>query len=573
MVRERSAARIHEVEPDLDLAQLPGWAADPSTAPDLGDRVSEQLLHLAIAAAAGGEDELAGGLVRLVRLKARNRNNAFTGTTLLSELARRGAGEEDDAQRQAVQAVLAELPRNRFGSATVVFQLFQNEGQIGARLEQLHQQLVSLDTAVSALFYDAILRPIVAHRATFMAAIEQIRTAHAAQPEPAAHTFSTVDLARARDARPIVVAVWDTGVAGDLFEAQLFTNEAEQANGEDDDGNGLVDDRHGVIADPTEGQTGLTYDPGAAVIEEYAPFLQGIMDLRAGLASTEAAQRVLQLLGNAQDAAALDRLEVSLNAIGEWAHGTHVAGIMLAGLPQARLAVFRSAWAGEARLYHHRGPTDEELAAERANVDAIARFIEAHHVRVVNASLGFGRDYVEAELRHEGDRYSSDDDVRARARVVHEHRRETWNQVFARCPSTLFVVAAGNSNRDVVEYEDVPAATSAPNLLVVGAVDRFGEWATFTNSNPDAVQVFDHGVEVESVIPNGQRVPLSGTSMASPNVANLAAKILSVRADLTPAQVITIIRETGEPIAAPFYGHIAHEARALARARRERRAR
>ncbi|HJL15483.1 MAG TPA: S8 family serine peptidase [Sandaracinaceae bacterium LLY-WYZ-13_1] len=571
LVRERSRGRIAEVAPDLDLSQLDSWVADPDGAPALGDRVSEQLIHLAIAAAAAGENERAVGLVRLVRAKARNRNNAYTGTTLLSELARRGA-EDAEAQRVAIRDVFDELPRNRFGSATVVFQIFQNPGQVEARLEQLHGQLVSLDTAVSALFYEAILTPIVEHRDLFLGVIEQVREAHAAEEDPEEHAFSTVDLSDARNLEPIVVAVWDTGVAGALFEEQLFVNEDETVNGEDDDDNGLVDDRHGVIADPTEGQTGLTFEPGPAVVDEYAPFLQGIMDLRAGLASTPAAQRVLQLLGSAQDAEALDRLEQNLNAIGEWAHGTHVAGIMLAGLPQARVAVFRSAWAGEARLYHHRGPTDEELAAERENVENIARFIEAHDVRVVNASLGFARDYVENELRHQSDVYETDEEVRARAEAIHQHRTEIWRMVFERCPDTLFVVAAGNSNRDVVEYGDVPASLSElPNLLVVGAVDRYGDWATFTNSNPDRVTVFDWGVEVPSVIPNGETVPLSGTSMASPNVANLAAKMIAVNPALEPSEVISIIRETGEPIAEPFYGRIAHEERAVARARRMRR--
>ncbi|MCB9595609.1 MAG: S8 family serine peptidase [Sandaracinaceae bacterium] len=553
-VREGAVARIHEVEPGLDVAQLPAWAADPESAPDLGDRVAEQIIHLAIAAAAADEAELAVGLVRLVREKARNRNNAFTGTTLLSELARR-ASEDEAAQQAGIREVFAVLPRNRFGGATVVFQLFQNEGQIDARVERLHEQLVSLDTAVSVLFYDAILRPIVQHRELFLGVIEALRAEHEAQPEAAPYAYSTVDLTGAADAQPLVVAVWDTGVAGPLFESQLFT-----------DGSGA----HGVVADPTEGQTGLTYEPGEATVTEYAPFLQGIMDLRAGLASTEAAQRVLQLMGSAQDAAAIEALEVNLNAIGEWAHGTHVAGIMLAGVPQARLAVFRSAWAGEARLYHNRGPTDAELAAERANVEAIATFINDNHVRVINASLGFGRDYVEDQLRHESATYATDEAVRARAEVVHQHRTETWRQVIAACPEALFVVAAGNSNRDIVEYADVPAALRLPNLLTVGAVDRFGEWATFTNSNPEVVQVFDWGVEVPSLIPNGQTVPLSGTSMASPNVANLATKILAVAPTLGPAEVITIIRETGEPIPAPFYGRIAHEERALARARAAR---
>lgn len=571
-VREQAEARIRAIDPELDLTQLAAWMEEPSSAPELGDRVCEQLMNLAIAEAAAGESERASALVRLVRARARNRNNAFVGTTLLAELARRNA-EDGDSQVAAVRAVFEELPRNRFGASTVVFQLFQNTGQVEARLAQIRQQLLSLETAVSALFYDVVLRSIVENRESFLTAIAAVREAHAEQEEPQPYAFSTVDLTGARDASPITVAVWDTGVAGDLFAPQLFRNENEEPNGVDDDGNGLIDDIHGVISDPTEGQTGLTFEPGEAVVREYAPFLRGIMDLRAGMASTEAAQRVLALMSSAQDVEALDRLEQNLDAISEWAHGTHVAGIMLAGVPQARVAVFRSAWAGEARLYRHRGPTDEELAAERANVEEVARFINAHDVRVVNVSLGFSQDYVENQLRHESDRYTSDEEVRARAAEIQAHREASWRHVFEQCPNTLFVVAAGNSSRDVVEYQDVPASIDLPNVLVVGAVDRFGEWATFTNSNPERVHIFDHGVEVDSLIPNGERVPLSGTSMAAPNVANLATKLISLQPSLTPARVIEIIEQTGEPIAAPFEGRIPHEERAIQLVRRERSAR
>ena len=131
-------------------------------------------------------------------------------------------------------------------------------------------------------------------------------------------------------------------------------------------------------------------------------------------------------------------------------------------------------------------------------------------------------------------------------------------------------MAAGNSNQDIVEYEDVPSSIDAPNVLPVGAVDRFGDWATFTNSNPERVRIFDLGVEVDSLIPSGAHVPLSGTSMASPNVANLAAKLFAVDPALTPARAIAAIVDTGEPIAAPFNGRIAHEQRAIDRVRQAR---
>jgi subtilisin family serine protease len=288
------------------------------------------------------------------------------------------------------------------------------------------------------------------------------------------------------------------------------------------------------------------------------------------MASTPAAQRVLELQRAVTDAAQLEALDRKLEDVGEWSHGTHVAGIVTAGNPFARLAVFRSAWAGEARPYHNRGPTDAEVAAERANMEAVADFINRNRVRVVNASLGFSIEYLEDALRHERETYHSDDEVRARARAVQRMRRDNWRRVFELCPETLFVVAAGNANQDVNEYDEVPASIEAPNVLAVGAVDRWGNWATFTNSNPERVRVFDHGVEVDSVIPSGERVPLSGTSMASPGVACLAGKLFALDARLTPQRAAAIIAETGDPIAAPFNGRIANETRAVERVRRER---
>jgi subtilisin family serine protease len=412
-----------------------------------------------------------------------------------------------------------------------------------------------------------ILPNVVTNRQTFLDAIADVRAEHERTPGPRDYRFSTVDLSRARDAREVRIAVWDVGTNPALFERQLFVNAAEQPNGQDDDGNGQTDDISGLTADANAPNTALLYDPGAEVLERYKPFLRGIMDLRAGMASTDAAERVLELMRSATDVAAVETLEKNLDAVGEWAHGTHVAGIMVAGNPHARLAVFRSAWAGEARVYHHRGPTDDELARERANVEAIAEFVNRHQIRVVNASLGFSRDYVEDQLRYEQNLYTTAEQVEARAEQIQAHRAASFRLVFERCPNTLFVVAAGNSNRDVVEYGDVPAALELPNVLVVGAVDRFGGWSTFTNSNPERVRIFDHGVEVDSLIPSGETVPLSGTSMASPNVANLAGKILAVAPSLTPAEVMDVMIETGDPIAAPFNGRIANEQRAITRAR------
>jgi len=563
----RARERIREVQPDFDLARFDEYLASPDSAPALAGRTVERLMDLAMVELAKGHLDRAEAMVRLVRARARNRNSAFAGSTFMAEIARRRAGDEPAAQEQAIAGALRELPRARFGSSTVIYQLFQTREQLTARVEQVRQQVLSVESASAALFFAQTLPAIVDARDRFLAAITVVRAEHDARPQAPDYRFSTVDMTRERGARPVAMAVWDTGTSPDLFEAVLFTNEAEQANGQDDDGNGQVDDIHGVVADGAAPNTALLYEASAEILEQYTPFLQGIMDLRAGLASTESAQRVLDLLRQAEDVESLTELEHNLDAISEWAHGTHVAGLMVAGNPHARLAVFRSAWAGEARPYFHRGPTDDELAAERANVEAIAEFINRHQIRVVNASLGFSSDYLEEQLSYERDRYQTPAQLRVRADQIHAQRRASWQLVFERCPGTLFVVAAGNSNRDVVEYGDLPADMDRPNVLAIGAVDRWGNWATFTSSSPERVRVFDLGVEAESVIPSGERVPLSGTSMASPNVANLAGKILAVAPSLTPEQVISVIVETGDPIPDPFSGRIANERRALTRAR------
>src|SRR6185312_10165051 len=121
-----------------------------------------------------------------------------------------------------------------------------------------------------------VLTDVVANHAAYLDAITTVRTENDARPADPDFAFSTVDLTGARDAQPVLVAVWDTGTAPTLFGAdaplgdRLFT---------------AADGSHGVVSDPDAAQTGLMYDPGSAVLGEYGSFLRGVMDLRAGMAS------------------------------------------------------------------------------------------------------------------------------------------------------------------------------------------------------------------------------------------------------------------------------------------------
>ena len=57
------------------------------------------------------------------------------------------------------------------------------------------------------------------------------------------------------------------------------------------------------------------------------------------------------------------------------------------------------------------------------------------------------------------------------------------------------------------------------------------------------VTVYSNGFELDSYVPGGRRLKLSGTSMSSPNVANLAAKLIAKDPTLTPHDVIQLIED------------------------------
>lgn len=103
------------------------------------------------------------------------------------------------------------------------------------------------------------------------------------------------------------------------------------------------------------------------------------------------------------------------------------------------------------------------------------------------------------------------------------------------------MAAAGNSDSNAGFGGDVPASLHLPNLITVGAVNQAGDETSFT-SYGDTVVVDADGYNVESYVPGGARLKLSGTSMATPNVANLAAKLFALDPKLTPREAIVLIR-------------------------------
>jgi subtilisin family serine protease len=131
------------------------------------------------------------------------------------------------------------------------------------------------------------------------------------------------------------------------------------------------------------------------------------------------------------------------------------------------------------------------------------------------------------------------------ARKLFAIERDALRAAIASAPEILFVAGSGNEDNSADFEEYIPAGLNLPNLLTVGAVDKAGEETSFSTFGKTVV-VHANGFEVESLLPGGDRVKFSGTSMASPQVANLAAKLFALKPELTVAQVRKAIIETAE---------------------------
>lgn len=333
---------------------------------------------------------------------------------------------------------------------------------------------------------------------------------------PDVWTSRLVELPTNAKARPVVVGIWDSGLDPAQFR-MVPTG--------------------GVAFDADMNPAPDLLRP----LGELAPrwpqlrtYVKGAFDNQSALDTPEARafkQRLAQM-----KAEEVRDFQEAMAASGMYVHGTHVGGIAVAGNPFAQVYAVSMHWS---HLAVPPKPSPERSRRTAAAYREAVAGLKAAGARVVNMSWRYGPGAYEGALAFHG--IGKDAEERKKlARELFQVERDALEQAIASAPDILFVAGAGNEDNDAGFVEYIPAGLQLPNLITAGAVDQAGDETNFSSFGKTVV-VHANGKEVDSLFPGGDRARLSGTSMAAPQVTNLAAKLIALDPSLTPARVKELI--------------------------------
>lgn len=492
----------------------------------------------------GRFDDALKGALRVRELEDKPADKLLSGLTVRAIVeARRAVGNRtSEAYRREVSrliaADLAAMPydviQNEIKEAKAGAEILSETlamGYVNNVLQPTIDKAGSLSSELAPIIVGSKYRLefVLPLKETLVATFSTYLAAHKVD-KPDIWAARNVDLPPGKGYAPVTIAVWDSGVDTALFKDRVVT----EAPG-----------RPALIAfdkysNPVQGELAPIPADVRGKLPQMKSRLKGFSDLQSNIDSPEASD-----LKRSLSALKPDEYKSTVEELGlasQYIHGTHVAGIAVEGNPYARILTARIEFSYT--LLPDPCPSRELALKDAANAQAVVDYMKKNGVRVVNMSWGGNVKAIERELEVCGIGKTAAERT-ATAREYFEIGKDGLTKAFASAPDLLFITAAGNSNRDASFDEDIPSSIVLPNLMTVGAVDRAGDEASFTSYGPTVV-AHANGYQVESVIPGGERVAESGTSMASPNVANLAAKILVVNPRLKPTEVIALIRDTAD---------------------------
>tara|TARA_R110002033_G_C3891209_1_gene238858 strand:- start:2287 stop:3885 length:1599 start_codon:yes stop_codon:yes gene_type:complete len=203
-------------------------------------------------------------------------------------------------------------------------------------------------------------------------------------------------------------------------------------------------------------------------------------------------------------------------------HGTHVAGIIGA---ERNNGLGANGVANNIQIMSVRAvPNGDEYDKD---VALAIRYAVDNGAKVINGS--FGKSFSpHSQWVRDAIKYASDNDV-------------------------VFVHAAGNSSENIDVEPNFPddnvdfVEISNTYIRVGSLTSKYGSKlvSSFSNYGKNNVDVFAPGSAIYSTFPENDYKSISGTSMASPAVAGVAALVRSYYPKLTASQVKQVILESG----------------------------
>ena len=374
-------------------------------------------------------------------------------------------------------------------------------------------------TIVNARMQMELLGP---NKAAVVAGLQRVLDANSkAVAQADIWTPRTFSIPADAQAKPVLIGVWDSGV-----DLALFKTAAAKG-----------------LAFTDEGQPSKDLLRSLGEAEPRWPQLRsmvkGAMDQRAALDTPDSRQFRATLGSLKADEAKGFGEDMAL--AGLYIHGTHVAGIAVDGNP------FAQVYAGTMLWSHKTEPAKPSEARSRltaANYGTLVRGFKEAGVRVVNMSWRYGPSAHEMMMAFHN-LGGTPEQRKAEALRLFKIERDALHAAIAAAPEILFVAGSGNEDNNADFQEYIPAGLQLPNLITAGAVDRAGSETSFSTFGKTVV-VHANGFEVEAPVPGGVRLKLSGTSMASPQVANLAAKLIALKPELKPTEVKALILQGAE---------------------------
>lgn len=346
------------------------------------------------------------------------------------------------------------------------------------------------------------------------------------------------------------VGIIDSGV---YFDHNLLADSAWINTGEtfdnwiDDDLNGKVDDYYGwnFVENSPE-----IFFP--AHIPDYNPLVYITLEIASKLSSGTATAEEKKYFEENILSLPVEEKKILINQVnhyGQYAHGTHCAGVVAMGNPNAKIMAGKIFNDTQVPV---RGIVDWAYSAFATLANQFfvtaASYLNETKMDVANYSLGVPIPMLaEKALALLGNKNPTKEEIKAESWRLFKAYKAKGEKWVASAKDTLFVIAAGNDHNNNDEVPYFPANIVAENLITVAATQGFSKLATFSNYGKEYVHVAAPGVDIVSSVPGPTldfTLPMSGTSMAAPYVTMVASNVKDENPSLSPVEIKKILIET-----------------------------